>query len=64
VIHIQKNLGDRADVHHGFKKTEDRREGASPLDYGDGPDRVQRYVGYACQHDQPERDEYGGIQKA
>jgi hypothetical protein len=30
MIHIEQNLGDRADVHHRFEEAQDSREGAAP----------------------------------
>src|SRR6266446_5257931 len=61
VIHVQEHFGDRADVHYGFKKTENRREHPPALDNGGGADGIQGHVGYSREHDQPEREKYHGV---
>jgi len=44
MVHIQEDLGYRADVHDGFEKAQNRRERAPALDDGYGADGVQRHV--------------------
>ena len=51
MIHVEEDLGDRADVNDSLKKTEGRREQAAALDDGDGADGVQRDVRYSRQND-------------
>src|ERR1043166_8803712 len=60
VIHIQQDLGNRADVYNRLAETQESRERAPTLHYGDGANSVQRHIGYSRQHDEPKRDEYGG----
>lgn len=44
VIHIQQDLGNRADVHNRLAETQDSRERAPTLHYGDRADSVQRHM--------------------
>ena len=57
MIHVQKDLGDRADVNDGFEKAQDRRECAAALDDGDRANSVQRDVSDSGEDDEPKRDE-------
>jgi len=61
MIDVQKDLGDRGDVHDRLEETQDSRKSAPSLHYGDGADCVQCHIGYSRQHDQPKREEYRGV---